>query len=548
LLIPFAVVAAVAVVVVLVIRGSPGAAERQLVTSYVRAWSVGDYAHMYSLLDPASRQSLSESRFAAAYRHDAMIATVRSITPARVGTEQGKDIPVRMVVATRLFGTLRETVQVPLTGTGSDARVHFVPSLLFPGLQGGERLTRHTALPPRATLFAANGEPLAQGPDRTSPISDVAIQIAGVLGPIPADRAAAYAAQGYPPGTKVGLDGLERAFQPVLAGTPGGSLLAGRRVLAHRDPKPGHDVTTTIDPTMERAAVAALGSNYAGMVAMDPRTGGLLALAGIAFSAAQPPGSTMKMVTATAALAAGIVKLSDVFPYSTESILDGYTLHNAGGEDCGGTLLNAFAVSCNSVFAPLGARVGGKRLLAMADRFGFNQTPTIPGATESSIPPASLGSDLEVGSSAIGQGQVLATPLEMTDVGATIAMGGRRPLPTLTAHQPPHFVRVVSGHVAGEVQRMMVAVVEFGTGTAAAIPGVTVAGKTGTAELANTTTSTGASVANANQLTDAWFVGYAPVGHPRIVVGALFPNQGAGGATAAPAVRQVLIAGLQAHH
>ena len=132
----------------------------------------------------------------------------------------------------------------------------------------------------------------------------------------------------------------------------------------------------------------------------------------------------------------------------------------------------------------------------------------------------------------------------MTDVGATIAMGGRRPVPTLEAHQPPRFVRVTSGHVAGLVQRMMVAVVDYGTGTAAAIPGVTVAGKTGTAELANTTTSSGGSVTNANQLTDAWFVGYAPVGKPRIVVGALFPNQGAGGATAAPAVRDVLVAGL----
>ena len=191
--------------------------------------------------------------------------------------------------------------------------------------------------------------------------------------------------------------------------------------------------------------------------------------------------------------------------------------------------------------------VGGKRLLAMADKFGFNQTPTIPGAAESSIPPNSLDSDLEVGSSAIGQGEVLATPLEMTDVGATIAMGGRRPVPTLQAHLPPKFVRVTSGHVAGQVQQMMVAVVDYGTGTAAAIPGVTVAGKTGTAELANTTTSSGGSVANANQLTDAWFVGYAPVGHPRIVVGALFPNQGAGGATAAPVVREVMVAGLQGH-
>ncbi len=242
------------------------------------------------------------------------------------------------------------------------------------------------------------------------------------------------------------------------------------------------------------------------------------------------------------------MKLSTVFPYSTEATLDGYTLHNASGEDCGGTFLNAFAVSCNSVFAPLGAKLGGQRLVAMAERFGFNQTPAIPGAAESSIPPASkIGDDLAVGSSAIGQGMVQATSLEMTDVGATIAMGGRRPVPTLQAHQHPKFVHVTSGHVAGLVQRMMVAVVEFGTGTSAAIPGVTVAGKTGTAELANTTTTNGQSVTNSDQLTDAWFVGYAPVGKPRIVVGALFPNQGAGGATAAPAVRDVLIAGLQGH-
>ena len=453
-----------------------------------------------------------------------------------------------MLVFTRLFGELRETLEVPLTGSGSSATVHFTSSLLFPGLRGHERLARHLALGPRATLFAADGTPLAEGPDRTSPIPDVALQITGVLGPIPAADAAVYAADGYPADAHVGIDGLERVFQTQLAGTPGGVLLAGKRVLVRTIPDRGHDVTTTIVPSLERAAVAALGNSYAGIVAMDPRTGALLALAGIAFSAAQPPGSTMKIITATGALAAGIVKLTDVFPISTEATLDGYTLHNASGEACGGTFLNAFAVSCNSVFAPLGAKLGGQRLVAMAERFGFNQTPTIPGAAESTIPSASkIGDDLAVGSSAIGQGMVQATALEMTDVGATIAMGGRRPLPTLQAHQPPHFVQVTSGGVAGLVQRMMVAVVEFGTGTAAAIPGVTVAGKTGTAELASTTTAAGQSVANANQLTDAWFVGYAPVGHPRIVVGALFPNQGAGGATAAPAVRQVLIAGLQGH-
>jgi cell division protein FtsI/penicillin-binding protein 2 len=543
--VPIGVIAAIAVGVVLVIRAESGASERRVVTNYVQAWATGDYARMYAMLDPASQAQRTEARFASAYRHDEMLATVLKLVDEHVGKRRGQFIPVKMLVFTRLFGELHETLEVSVNDSTSSPTVQYMSSLLFPGLQGRERLGRHMSLPPRATLFAADGTPLAEGPDRTSPISDVASEIVGTLGPIPAADAATYMAQGYPANSQIGLDGLERTFQKQLAGTPGGVLLAGKRVLAQTAPTPGHNVTTTIVPSLETAAINALGNSYAGIVAMDPRTGALLALAGIAFSAAQPPGSTMKIVTSTAALTAGIVKLGTVFPYSTQAILDGYTLHNASGEDCGGTLLNSFAVSCNSVFAPLGARVGGKRLLAMAEKFGFNQTPTIPGAAESSIPPNSLDSDLETGSSAIGQGQVLATPLEMTDVGATIAMGGRRPVPTLQAHLPPKFVRVTSGHVAGEVQQMMVAVVDYGTGTAAAIPGVTVAGKTGTAELANTTTASGGSVANANQLTDAWFVGYAPVGHPRIVVGALFPNQGAGGATAAPAVRQVLVAALQ---
>jgi cell division protein FtsI/penicillin-binding protein 2 len=287
-----------------------------------------------------------------------------------------------------------------------------------------------------------------------------------------------------------------------------------------------------------------MGGQYAGITVMNPRTGALLALAGIAFSALQPPGSTMKIITVTGALEAGITKLSTTYPIETSATIDGYTLNNASGEACGGTLLNAFAVSCNSVFAPLGVKLGGARLVNIAERFGFNQPSSIAGAAESTIPPASsIGDDLAVGSSAIGQGRVQATPLEMSDVAATIAMGGRRPIPTLLAHQRPRFVRVTSGHVAHEVQQMMIAVVESGTGTAAQIPGVVVAGKTGTAELKNTGNPTDPN-ANSPQNTDAWFVGYAPVGHPRFVVGALFPNQGAGGAAAAPPVHDVLEAAL----
>ena len=544
---PIGGVAVLAFAVGVVAATAPGRAERRLVTRYVSAWAKGDYPSMYSMLDTSSRARTSEAEFAAAYRAAATTATLVSIAPGHVGNRVGSAIPVPVRVRTRLFGTLLEILQVPLAGNGSGAGVQLSDTLLFPGLRAGEQLTRHVLLPPRAAILASDGTPLAHGPDRTSPIPDVASQIAGTLGPIPAADAVGYAELGYPHGTKVGLNGLERVFQNQLAGKPGGTLLAGQRVLARTSPLRGSDVRTTINPAIERAAVTAMGGRYAGIAAMDPRTGGLLALAGVAFSALQPPGSTMKIITATGALEAGIVKLSDTFPIQTSANVGGFILHNANGEACGGTFLNAFAVSCNSVFAPLGAKLGAKRLVDIAERFGFNQPPSIPGSSESQIPSAAkIGSDTDVGSSAIGQGMVQSTALEMADVGATIAMGGRRPIPTLLAHQRPHFVHVTSRHVAGLVQQMMEAVVQFGTGTSAQIPGVKVAGKTGTAELRNTTDPNNPN-AGSPQNTDAWFVGYAPVGAPRVVVGALFPGQGAGGATAAPAVHDVLVAALHAH-
>ncbi len=548
---PLGGIAAVAFAAGVVYATGPGRAERQLVTSYVTAWVHGDYARMYGLLDAGSRARITESAFVSAYENAARTATVVSLRLIRVGNRTGDFIPVRMRVTTAVFGTLTDLLDVPLAGTGSAAKVSYSDSLLFPGLGPGEHLSRTTRLPPRASLLADDGTPLAQGPDRTSPIPSVAGQIVGTIGPIPGDLASSYQAQGYPPNAKVGQDGLERVFQQQLAGIPGGTLRAGHRLLARTQPVPGLPVHTTIDPTIEAAAIAAMGSNLAGIAAMNPRTGAVYALAGIAFSDLQPPGSTMKMITATAALNAGIVHLGTAFPYSGSATLDGYTLQNANGEVCGGTFLNAFAVSCNSVFAPLGARLGGARLVAMAERFGFNQPSSIPGAAVSQIPSAStIGDALAVGSSAIGQGMVLASALEMTDVGATIADGGKRPIPTLTYGQKRRFVHVVSKHIANEVQQLMIAVVESsaGTGTAAQIPGITVAGKTGTAEL-TTTQGPGANQStNQNRDTDAWFVGYAPVGHPKIVVGALFPQNGAGGATAAPAVRQVLIAALQHIH
>jgi penicillin-binding protein A len=523
--------------------GAAARAEHHLVVQYVGDWARGDFRAMYGLLDIGSQRRTSESAFHAAYVAAAETATLERLIPGKVGSRHGSFVPVRFRVRTHVFGTLDEVLEVPLNGSGSGARVAFEPSVLFPGLRPGERLHRHSVLGARGTLLADNGQVLAEGPDRTSTIPEVASQIVGSLGPIPAGLRSRYAMAGYPANARVGQDGLERIFQRRLAGQPGGTLLAGQRVLASVPATAGETVKTTINPTLELDAVEALGGSYAGMTVMDPHTGALLALVGLAFSDVQPPGSTMKIVTSAAALTAGLTTIDTVYPYATEADLDGYEMKNSDNESCGGTLIDAFANSCNSVFAPLGADVGGQRLVAMAEKFGFNHSTGVAGALESTIPSAAtIGDALAVGSSAIGQGMVQASTLEMDDVGATIADGGRRPIPTLLYGARPRFITVISPQVANEIQQMMVAVVQYGTGTTAQIPGVEVAGKTGTAELTNTANQT-----NATQDTDAWFVGYAPVGAPRVVATALFPSAGFGAQTAAPAVAQVIEDALSTH-
>jgi cell division protein FtsI/penicillin-binding protein 2 len=309
-------------------------------------------------------------------------------------------------------------------------------------------------------------------------------------------------------------------------------------------------VRSSIDLSIQAAAVQALAGRFGGIAALDPGTGRIRALAGIAFSAPQPPGSTFKIVTTTAALDRKIVKPSSQFPVETKAVIDGVDLQNANGESCGGSFSNSFAESCNSVFAPLGVRLGAKRLVAFAERFGFNELPSVIGAAPSTIPPAAeIDSPLAVGSTAIGQGKVLATPLEMAVVADTIASGGVRHPPTLLERSvTPPGIRVTSKRVARIVEKLMIDVVRYGTGTAASLAPVTVAGKTGTAELRSTVGEPppGEEGPAPESDTDAWFAAYAPTRKPRLAVGVLFVKAGAGGTTAAPAARIVLQAGLAA--
>src|SRR5579884_2472329 len=316
-LLPLVVVAAAAFAAGAIVAGSAGGAERTLVTSYVRAWRRGDYRSMYALLLRASRRRLTLAQFVADYRRAAQVTTLVSLGRIRVGALNGDVVGVSMVARTRVFGRLGGQLLVPIAQTSSGPAIRFAGTLLFPGLRSGETLHRTAVLAARGALLARNGTALAEGPSRSSPIPGIAAGIVGRLGPIPRGEAASYAALGYPAHARVGLDGLERVFERQLAGTPGGTLFAGRRVLARVAPIPGRTVTTTIDPAIEAAAIQALAGHFGGIAAMDPRTGQVLALVGVAFSVLQPPGSTMKIITSTAALQAGLVTLSSSFPYAT---------------------------------------------------------------------------------------------------------------------------------------------------------------------------------------------------------------------------------------
>jgi cell division protein FtsI/penicillin-binding protein 2 len=550
----FSAIALVVVLVVVLAGGPP--VEQQRAERFVAAWARGDYPAMHAELTSAARTARPLGDFAADYRRAAAVATATAFRTGVASKPEDGIVSVPMTVATRVFGPVRATLALPFAGDGDEARIAWSKNLTFPGVARGQRLKRSIRLPPRADILARDGTPLAAGKDRSSPLGAAATAIAGALGPPPAEGVERLRELGVPDDAPVGLTGLERIFDEVVAGRPGGILRVGARVLATSTPRAAPAVRSSIDPKVQRAAVEALGAQFGGIAVLRPRTGEILGLAGTAFSSLQPPGSTFKIVTLSGALENRVARQHSTYPVQTSATLEGVEIQNANGESCGGTLRLAFAHSCNSVFAPLGARLGASRLVKAAEAFGFNQDLGIPGAATSMIPRADeIGDALAVGSSAIGQGLVQATALQMAWVAATIAEGGRRTPLTLRAGARPRGKRVLRAATARIVRSYMEAVVQVGTGVAAAIPGVRVAGKTGTAEIRATSqpnctpapeVDCPAAEPDDPTDTDAWFAAFAPAGRPRIAVGVLLIANGVGGDTAAPLARQVLTASLKA--
>jgi peptidoglycan glycosyltransferase len=536
-----------------------------IVQRFADEWEQRDFADMHAQISPAAAKRYPLSEFRDAYEQAEQAATVREIATGEASqSSDGAAAVIPVSFDTNAFGRVVGGIEIPL----ADGRVAWSPSLVFLGLGPDERLARRTRESERAPILARDGTPLAEGPAtaRSSPLGAAALGVAGQVSTPGAEQDRELTGLGFAPGTPTGTSGLELAFNRRLAGRPGGRLVAvparragssaPTRIIASSRPVPGTAVHTTIDPGLQRAATAALGGQYGGVAVLDAREGSVLALAGIALSGPQPPGSTFKLITTTAALDAAIVKPSDRFPIQTSAVVGGREVANAHDEACGGTFVEAFAQSCNSVFVPLGPKIGSERLVGAAERYGFNSPPSLfddralraLDPPQSTIP-TSIPSDLELGVTAIGQGEVLATPLQMASVAQAIANGGRRSPTAMVrdrALEPAAgSIRVTSTATARILRRLMVGVVTSGTGTAAALPGIQVAGKTGTAELGPKALEEGGSGPAVEQEVDAWFTGFAPASRPRLAAAAMVVNApGDGGTVAAPIVRQVLAAGL----
>jgi hypothetical protein len=509
-----AAVGAVAYVVLGIGQDDP---RRDVARQWAAAWSQRDRRAMWKLVDAETQRSYPLRRFAATYRAAERAATVESVRTGKVREARGDRLVVPVRVRTRNFGTLTGDVVLPVVEVGDSARVHWRPYLRLPGLRRGESVKRRVlSQPHRAAVLAADGRRLDRLP-----------QTGALVGKAPTAESRG--------------SGLERRFDARLGGRPGAELRYGDRLIKRVKVRRGRTVHATISARLQNAAVSALGNKLGGVAVLRPRDGSVLALAGLAVSAPQPPGSTFKIITLSAALQNGVAKPTSTYPVRTAATLSGVLLRNASNESCGGTLVNAFIVSCNSVFAPLGAKLGARRLVAAAERFGFNERPRVPNAKVSRIAkPSKLKDSLAVGAASIGQDRDLATPLEMASVGATIAERGVRAKPRVVRADKVVRHRAIRARTARQVRQMMIGVVQSGTGTAARISGVQVAGKTGTAELRPT-----AGGPSDPRNTDAWFVAFAPATKPRYAVGVMLVGAGAGGAAAAPIARRVLQAALR---
>jgi len=373
---------------------------------------------------------------------------------------------------------------------------------------------------------------------------------------------------------RYGLTGIERAFDGELSGrrgVPAAEELT-RQLLGA--PRRGADVQLSIDSSLQELADRTIGDVRGAVVVVDIRTGALLVSLSkpyfdpttvdenwsrLSQDEGRPlynrvsqglyvPGSTFKAVTATAALDSGLMQASSQVSDPTGDVtIGGFRVTDAERPPRPTfDFAHAFAWSSNVVFAQVGIQVGEQRLRDYAGRFGMGkalpfelETSPTSIARTSPMPPVLLAS------TAFGQGELLMSPLQMALVAATIARDGDVPRPSIVNEirapsgevvrrtSPGSLGRAMSPATAAALRSMMSLAVEEGFSTNAAVPGVRVGGKTGTAQ-------------SVPGMPDhSWFIGIAPIDQPRIAVAVMMEFSGWGSLEAAPVARVMMQQALQ---
>jgi peptidoglycan glycosyltransferase len=426
--------------------------------------------------------------------------------------------------------------------------------VIGPKLAANQYNPRHAQIAVgRGSILASDGTPLAvtRREKRIYPQGTLVAQAVG------------YASSRY------GTAGLEDTFDRALTAHTDAvdPVTQLRQIFAGKQGAPrGADIVTTLDLTVQKALVARLSQHArAAGVVLDPRTGAVLAIASVpsydpntldahwsslahdpasplldrSTGGLYPPGSTFKIVTAADALDAGVVTPQSTFSDAGGFTVGNFTVHN-DEEEVTGTqdLAGAFALSSNVDFAQIALKIGVDTWYQYAQKWGLGQAVEfdLP-VTRDRLP---LKKDVYAGILAqlgFGQASLLVTPMRMALVGATIADDGTTPRPYLVrriagaqtgiATRPETLTQPISADTAHVVRDLMIQVVKRGTGTSAQLPGVTVAGKTGTAT-------------NPHGRSHAWFVAFAPAAAPRVAVAIVVENVGYGGTYAAPIAREVL--------
>ncbi len=376
-----------------------------------------------------------------------------------------------------------------------------------------------------------------------------------------------------------GQAGLEQSRNDELTGEKNEFVSLFDELLSRS--REGEDVHTTLDPAAQQTAIDAMEGQPGSVVALEPSTGRVRVMVSIpsfdpndvpdqfaelnqaegspifnrATQARYPPGSTMKVVAAAAALDSGEYEPSSIVDGSSPKTISGAPLTNSGGADFGPIpLTTALTNSVNTVWAEVGEELGSDTMYEYMERFGFNTEPPLDYPRSQMTPSGVFDGDelldqddpVDVGRVAIGQERLQVTPLQMAMVAAAVGNGGVLMKPRFTDRvvdkdgrvteriEPDEEDRVIEEETATQLADMMADVVNEGTGTAAALSGIQVAGKTGTAEVESGT---------ANQ---AWFIAFAPVDDPQMAIAVTVERTtGQGGTVAAPIAKRVLEVLLQ---